>query len=122
MVISDKEREVNMADREKVIKGLECCSEYIEDASCSDCPYADDGECTSELAHDVLDLLKEQEEQIKTRDESLEKARKEIRWLREMLKEQESTLNRLRSTMEDMVRGNASEEVSYLLRLLDKWE
>jgi hypothetical protein len=38
------------------------------------------------------------------------------------LKEQESTLNRLRSTMEDMVRGNASEEVSYLLRLLDKWE
>ena len=39
-----------------------------------------------------------------------------------LLKEQESILNRLRSTMEDMVRGNASEEVSYLLRLLDKWE
>ena len=38
------------------------------------------------------------------------------------LKEQESTMNRLRSTMEDMVRGNASEEVSYLLRLLNKWE
>ena len=38
------------------------------------------------------------------------------------LKEQETALNRLRSTMEDMVRGNASEEVSYLLRLLDKWE
>ena len=39
-----------------------------------------------------------------------------------LLKEQESTLIRLRSTMEDMVRGNASEEVSYLLRLLNKWE
>ena len=38
-----------------------------------------------------------------------------------LLKERESNLNRLRSTMEDMVRGNASEEVSYLLRLLDKW-
>ena len=38
-----------------------------------------------------------------------------------LLKKQESTLNRLRSTMEDMVRGNASEEVSYLLRLMDKW-
>lgn len=35
-------------------------------------------------------LLKEQEEQIKNRDESLEKAREEIKWLREMLKEQEA--------------------------------
>lgn len=31
--------------------------------------------------------LKEQEEQIKNRDESLEKAREEIKWLRGMLKE-----------------------------------
>ena len=35
-------------------------------------------------------LLKEQEEQIKNRDESLEKAREEIKWLRGMLKEQEA--------------------------------
>lgn len=35
-------------------------------------------------------LLKEQEEQIKNRDESLEKAREEIKWLRGMLKEQET--------------------------------
>ena len=34
-------------------------------------------------------LLKEQEEQIKNRDESLEKAREEIKWLRRMLKDQE---------------------------------
>ena len=39
-----------------------------------------------------------------------------------LVKGQESTMNLLRSTMEDMVRGNASEEVSYLLRLLNKWE
>ena len=35
-------------------------------------------------------LLKEQEEQIKNRDESLEKAREEIKWLRGMLKAQEA--------------------------------
>lgn len=34
-------------------------------------------------------LLIEQEEQIKNRDESLEKAREEIKWLRGMLKEHE---------------------------------
>ena len=37
-------------------------------------------------------LLKEQEEQIKSRDESLEKAQEEIKWLRGMLKEQEPIL------------------------------
>jgi hypothetical protein len=37
-----------------------------------------------------------------------------------LVKKQESTLNLLRSTMEDMVRGNASEEISYLLRLMGK--
>ena len=37
-------------------------------------------------------LLKEQEEQIKNRDESLEKAREEIKWLRGMLKEQDAKL------------------------------
>ena len=40
------------------------------------------------LAIRLEKLLKEQEEQIKNRDESLEKAREEIKWLREMLKEQ----------------------------------
>ena len=41
------------------------------------------------LAIRLEKLLKEQEEQIKNRDESLEKAREEIKWLRGMLKEQE---------------------------------
>ena len=42
------------------------------------------------LAIRLEKLLKEQEEQIKNRDESLEKAREEIKWLRGMLKEQET--------------------------------
>ena len=116
-------------DREKAIKGLEICSHIGWCVGDNDCPYwRNDLEgkeqfdlCKSMLS-DVLTLMKEQKVQIKTRDESLEKAREEIKWLRGMLKEQETTLNRLRSMMEAMVRGNASEEVSYLLRLLDKWE
>ena len=49
-------------DREKVIKGLECCS--IPQGRCRKCPYETEGfvaECTSELAKDALALLKEQE-------------------------------------------------------------
>ena len=83
-----------MPDREKVIKGLKSCSEV----DCTECQYGTEGhghsDCIERLCADTLALVKEQE----------------------------STLNRLRSTMEDMVRGNASEEVSYLLRLMDKWE
>ena len=83
-----------MVDREKVIKGLQYC---FATANCDGCPY--EIECrkisfkTTEnhcpILDDVLDLLKEQEEQIKNRDESLEKALEEIKWLRGMLKEQE---------------------------------
>ena len=40
----------------------------------------------------AVDLLKEQGEQIKNRDESLEKAREEIKWLRGMMKEQEAVV------------------------------
>ena len=83
-----------MADREKVIKGLESCS----GVDCTECQYGTEGhghnDCIERLCADTLALVKELE----------------------------STLNRLRSTMEDMVRGNASEKVSYLLRLMDKWE
>ena len=52
-----------MADREKVIKGLECCIEWD---SCNKCPYEtpneyDIAECTLSLHKDALALLKEQE-------------------------------------------------------------
>lgn len=48
-----------MADREKVIKGLECCilNNPDDKQRCSDCPY--DGNCLNRLKMDALELLKE---------------------------------------------------------------
>jgi hypothetical protein len=52
-----------MPDRNEVIKGLEYCEEYFN--CCYKCPYWDSGiHCTSDLAHDALTLLKEQEVKI----------------------------------------------------------
>ena len=57
-------------DREKVMRGLECCCTHIVGMSCGNCPYEieqreDDGssDCTSVLAYDALAMLKEQEEE-----------------------------------------------------------
>lgn len=57
-----------MPDREKVIKGLECCCEHIKGMNCDHCPYDEEqteigqiNQCTSALAYDALELLKEQE-------------------------------------------------------------
>ncbi len=72
-----------MTDREKIIKGVECCSKGCR----YDCQYFTgtlNFECVNNLMSDTLTMLKEQEEQIKNRDKSLEKARKEIEWLRRM--------------------------------------
>ena len=56
-----------MIDREKVIKGLECCRERNKRNSCLHCPYenpwANRIQCAGELSEDVLALLKEQDEQ-----------------------------------------------------------
>ena len=47
-----------MTDREKVIKGLECCNEFM---TCkANCPYRNDG-CREILSRDALALLKSQE-------------------------------------------------------------
>lgn len=56
-----------MTDREKVKKGLECCTKG--DACISDCPYfkevpMTDGKCITALQADALALLKEQEKRI----------------------------------------------------------
>lgn len=56
-----------MPDREKVIKGLECCMGYgIEDTpGCEDCPYNDMGDTCERirpLYEDALALLKAQEQ------------------------------------------------------------
>ena len=45
-------------DKNKVIKGLECC--YLK-ASCAKCPYDGYGQCVTSVAADTIALLKEQE-------------------------------------------------------------
>ena len=59
---------MKMPDREKVVKGLECCAS-MNGSACRECPYS--SECvaseatyqtgTAHLAADALALLKEQE-------------------------------------------------------------
>ena len=62
-----------MADREKVIRGLECCTRYEVGKrlnNCLDCPYVEpigfnQFRCKSqEMKEDAIALLKEQEEDI----------------------------------------------------------
>ena len=58
-------------DRVKVIKGLHCCS-HTDGINCLHCPYDNDGEdCTALMLMDVLELLKEQEEQIEQLEHDL---------------------------------------------------
>lgn len=56
-----------MADIEKVIKGLECCTNG--DLCSGNCPYDDEYDdvvdCTSELAKDAIETIKEQQAEIK---------------------------------------------------------
>ena len=60
-----------MPDWEKVIKGLHCCS-HTDGIICLHCPYDNDGEdCTALMSMDVLELLKEQEEQIEQLEHDL---------------------------------------------------
>ena len=54
-----------MIDREKVLKGLECCSQMTGNA-CRQCPYDEEcakmiGSGSAHLCSDALALLKEQE-------------------------------------------------------------
>ena len=72
-----KKGEMGMTDREKVIKGLECCAEC---GKCkSECPY--DGKnnsmygCTTRLAKDALELLKAQEPRLITEEDFEDKTR-----------------------------------------------
>jgi len=66
-----------MADREKVIKGLECCSKT--DMCCMEincyhpayleCPYHETENCVTDLVQDALALLNDQEEDEPTFDD-----------------------------------------------------
>jgi len=74
-----------MVDRNKVIKGLECCkwsrqNVKPEKNKCDECPYRDQDimsafvvwkSCTNVLARDAISLLKEQEQTIEDLKERL---------------------------------------------------
>ena len=47
-----------MVDRDKVIKGLECCREI---AKCNKCPYKESEECCEEMRAEALALIMIQE-------------------------------------------------------------
>ena len=56
-----------MIDREKVIKGLECCTATGFESDCKNCPYTDDaGTCISihPMLYDALALLKADQAQL----------------------------------------------------------
>lgn len=54
-----------MADIEKVIKGLECCS---DDTCDSDCPYKGAIDCIESMCSDALELLKSQPQIVRCKD------------------------------------------------------
>lgn len=56
-----------MVNRDKVIKGLTCCSNHTPGFGCSECPYECDDmdQCIEAVTYDALELLKEQEQTIK---------------------------------------------------------
>lgn len=62
-----------MINRDKVIKGLECCTKF-SDRTCKDCTYQPaiakiDYLCYNNLMLDALELLKEQEPHVLTLEE-----------------------------------------------------
>jgi len=57
-------------DREKVVKGLECCKTY---ATCNECPYNGEEQNCNSLRREALALIKEQQELIDTDKEELQK-------------------------------------------------
>lgn len=60
-----------MPDRDKVIKGLKCCSNHTPGFGCSECPYECDDfdQCIEAVTYDALELLKEQEPRVLTLEE-----------------------------------------------------
>lgn len=66
-----------MPDREKVIRGLECCITGDPDGSreCKKCPYRRNGitnePCFNSLHADALALLREQEARVMTKSEAI---------------------------------------------------
>ena len=69
-----------MPDREKVITGLELCTDISQDGCMMLCPYKDEkdetysGFCEQVLKQDALELIEEQEKEIENLKEIIKKA------------------------------------------------
>ena len=66
-----------MTEREKVIKGLECCSDAVSKCG-NNCPYWDIENCESSMQDDALALLKAQEQKCRECGEATSKAIQEL--------------------------------------------
>lgn len=92
-------------DREKVIKGLECCEKDEDLFICGECPYIEDHkfgfDCVRKMCRDALALLKEQQEYIEywsAKYDEYGKAYMKVRDERDaLLKEQDEEHRRLLS-------------------------
>ena len=71
-------KEVN---KERLKKGLECCSEPL--CMGSKCPYCGAGICRQRMAKDSLEVINKQEEEIKHLRFEVEKAKVVIKVLKE---------------------------------------
>ena len=70
-----------MADRKKVIRGLECCID--PETPCRECPYYNYGHCDpDDVRRDAFSLLKEQEPRVMTLDETIASCENPV-WLEE---------------------------------------
>ena len=68
-----------MPDKEKAIRGLECCLRINAPNGCSECPYAA-GNC-DEVLRDAISLLKEQEPRVMTLEEVVENSELRVVWV-----------------------------------------
>lgn len=72
--------EVGMIDSEKVMTGLELCTNISQDGCLMLCPYKDEndetysGFCEQVLKQDALELIEEQEKEIENLKEIIKKA------------------------------------------------
>ena len=92
-----------MVDREKVIKGLECCTmecTYEHPFRCKGCPYSqDDAPCEAlPVKRDALALLKEQDDLGAELTNAVELIHKKNERIKKLLKEQEAVEPNVSST------------------------
>lgn len=79
-------------DREKVIKGLECCTFILGRRKCNECPYQKglpDNGCY-QLQDDFHAMLEDDETQLQYRDDHIAMYQAEVKRLEALLKEQEA--------------------------------